>query len=44
MLFRSEPVGTFRFEKGRGGHVEITNKGTSGYVVIDAVQWIEAAE
>src|SRR5688572_5017093 len=39
-----EPVGTFRFEKGRGGHVEITNKGTSGYVVIDAVQWIEAAE
>ena len=39
-----EPVGTFRFEKGRGGHVEIGNKGTSGYVVIDAVQWIEIAE
>ncbi|MSU60146.1 MAG: FAD-dependent oxidoreductase [Pedosphaera sp.] len=37
-----EPVGTFRFEKGRAGHVEISNAGTDGYVVIDAVQWIEA--
>ena len=37
-----EPVGTFRFEKGQGGHVEISNAGTDGYVVIDAVQWVEA--
>ena len=36
-----ELVGTFRFEAGRAGHVEISNKGTSGYVVIDAVQLLE---
>ena len=34
-------VGTFRFEKGKGGYVEIANSGTDGYVVIDAVQWVE---
>lgn len=38
-----EPIGTFRFNAGRNGHVEISNKGTSGYVVVDAVQWLEAA-
>jgi hypothetical protein len=38
-----EPVGTFRFEKGRAGYVEISNTGTNGYVVIDAVQWLAAA-
>ena len=37
-----QPVGTFRFEKGRAGYVEISNAGTDGYVVIDAVQWVEA--
>jgi hypothetical protein len=37
-----EPVGTFRFEAGRSGVVEISNAGTDGYVVIDAVQWVEA--
>jgi hypothetical protein len=37
-----QPVGTFRFEKGKVGFVEITNVGTDGYVVIDAVQWVEA--
>jgi hypothetical protein len=36
-----EPVGTFRFEKGKAGYVEISNAGTDGYVVIDAVQWVE---
>ncbi len=35
-------LGTFRFEKGRNGYVEISNTGTNGYVVIDAVQWVEA--
>lgn len=35
-------VGTFRFDQGRGGYVEISNTGTDGYVVIDAVQWVEA--
>jgi hypothetical protein len=37
-----QPLGTFRFEKGKGGAVEISNKGTKGFVVVDAVQWIEA--
>ena len=37
-----EPVGTFRFAKGKAGYVEISNAGTDGYVVIDAVQWLEA--
>lgn len=37
-----EPVGTFRFEAGRTGYVEISNAGTDGFVVIDAVQWVEA--
>ncbi len=37
-----QPVGTFRFEKGAAGYVEISNAGTEGFVVIDAVQWIEA--
>jgi hypothetical protein len=36
-----EPVGTFRFDAGRSGYVEISNTGTDGYVVIDAVQWRE---
>ncbi len=36
------PVGTFRFTKGKAGYVEIANAGTDGYVVIDAVQWLEA--
>ncbi len=35
-----EPVGTFRFEKGRAGYVEISNTGTDGFVVIDGVQWL----
>ena len=35
-----EPVGEFRFEAGKAGGVEITNAGTDGFVVIDAVQWI----
>jgi hypothetical protein len=36
-----QPVGTFRFESGNSGYVEISNRGTDGYVVIDAVQWVE---
>ena len=39
-LFRS--IGTFRFERGTTGSVTIGNAGTDGYVVIDAVQWVEA--
>jgi len=37
-----QPVGTFRFTKGKTGSVEIANTGTDGYVVVDAVQWLEA--
>jgi hypothetical protein len=37
-----QPVGTFRFAKGKAGQVEIGNAGTDGYVTIDAVQWVEA--
>jgi hypothetical protein len=37
-------VGTFRFEKGKGGSVMITNDETDGYVIIDAVQLIPVKE
>jgi hypothetical protein len=37
-------LGTFRFEKGKGGYVEIGNKDADGYVIIDAVQWLPAKE
>jgi hypothetical protein len=36
------PIGAYRFEQGRRGHVEIGNKDTDGFVVIDAVQFVEA--
>jgi hypothetical protein len=39
-LLRS--IGTYRFEQGRRGHVEISNKDTTGFVVIDAVQFVPA--
>jgi hypothetical protein len=37
-------LGTYRFEKGRSGSVEISNKGVDGYVIIDAVQWLPIKE
>jgi len=37
-------LGTFRFEKGKGGYVEIGNKDADGYVIIDAVQWVPAKD
>ncbi len=33
------PLGVFRFEKGKDGFVEISNQGTDGHVILDAVQW-----
>ena len=33
-------LGTFHFEKGKMGYVEIGNKDVDGHVVIDAVQWL----
>ncbi len=41
MLF---PLGTFTFLAGKAGYVEVTNDGTDGHVIIDAVQWIEVAK
>ena len=35
-------LGTYRFEPGRDARVRISNAGTDGYVVVDAVQWLPA--
>ncbi|MCB1277656.1 FAD-dependent oxidoreductase [Prosthecobacter sp.] len=35
------PLGTFRFEAGKSGWVEIRNEGTDGHVIIDAAQWLK---
>ena len=37
-LFHS--LGTFSYEAGKPAVVVVSNKGTDGYVIIDAVQWI----
>ncbi|OWK36688.1 FAD-dependent oxidoreductase [Fimbriiglobus ruber] len=37
-------LGTFSFEAGKTGYVEVSNAGADGYVVIDAVQWLPAKE
>jgi hypothetical protein len=37
-------LGTYRFEKGKAGSVEVGNKGADGHVVIDAVQWLPVKE
>ncbi|MFO1485005.1 MAG: FAD-dependent oxidoreductase [Verrucomicrobiaceae bacterium] len=34
------PLGTFRFEAGKSGWLEIRNDGTTGHVIIDAAQWL----
>jgi hypothetical protein len=34
------PIGSFRFEAGKSGYVLISNKGTAGHVIIDAVQFV----
>ncbi len=33
-------LGTFRFDKGKTGYVEIRNTDADGHVIIDAVQWL----
>jgi hypothetical protein len=33
-------LGTFRFEKGKAGRVEVRNDGVDGHVIIDALQWL----
>jgi hypothetical protein len=37
-------LGTFRFDKGKAGYVEIGNKDVDGYVILDAVQWLPVKE
>ena len=34
------PLGEYRFEAGQTGYVEISNEGTKGHVIIDAVQFL----
>jgi hypothetical protein len=34
------PLGSFRFEAGKSGYVQISNEGTTGHVIIDAVQFV----
>jgi hypothetical protein len=36
-----EPVGVYRFEAGKDAVVEISNQGTDGHVIVDAVQWVK---
>jgi len=36
--------GTFHFDAGGTARVEITNAGTDGYVVVDAMQWLPVSE
>jgi hypothetical protein len=36
-----QPVGAFRFESGKDAIVEISNEGTDGHVIVDAVQWVK---
>ncbi|MFM7209512.1 MAG: FAD-dependent oxidoreductase [Verrucomicrobiota bacterium] len=38
------PLGTFDFKSGREGWVEISNAGSDGYVIADAVQWLPTGE
>lgn len=35
-----EPLGVFRFEQGRSGSVSLSNLGTAGYVLADAVEFV----
>ncbi len=35
------PLGRFKFEAGKTGYVEISNTGTDGHVIIDAVRFLE---
>jgi hypothetical protein len=35
------PLGTFRFEAEQEAVVEISNEGTDGHVIVDAVQWVK---
>jgi hypothetical protein len=36
-------IGVFQFSAGRNGWAEISNAGTDGHVIVDAVQWLPAA-
>lgn len=38
--FNLHTLGSFRFEAGRSGWVQISNEGTKGHVIIDAVQFV----
>ncbi len=38
------PLGTFSFEAGKPALITIRNDGTDGYVAVDAVQLVPAAQ
>jgi hypothetical protein len=42
--FAFMPVGEFRFHAGERAHVNISNKGADGIVVVDSVRWIWIGE
>jgi hypothetical protein len=37
-----QSLGIYRFEPGKAGAVGISNEGTDGHVIVDAVQWLPA--
>jgi hypothetical protein len=37
-------LGTFRFEAGTTGYVEVGNAGADGHVIVDAAQWLPAKD
>jgi cytochrome c553 len=39
-----QPVGTFKFKAGSDGSVTLSNKGTEGHVIADAVRFVPAGE
>jgi hypothetical protein len=35
-------LGVFDFAAGEAGYVEVSNAGTTGHVIVDAVRWVPA--
>lgn len=40
LLSAEVPVGEFTFKAGKSDNVDLTNRGTDGRIVIDAVRWV----
>ena len=37
-------IGRFRFDEGTPAKVNVSNEGTDGYVIVDAVRFLESVE